>query len=62
VTSAHDSRETQETHRPPAAVPAVSAAVRALAVLDRLSRQRSVGLEELSRQVQLAKPTVYRFC
>ena len=46
---------------PSAAVPSVSAAVRAMVVLDRLSRQRSVGLEELSRQVQLAKPTVYRF-
>ncbi len=44
----------------PAAAP-VSAAVRALLVLDRLSMQRSVSLEELSRQVKLAKPTVYRF-
>ena len=44
-----------------AAVPAVSAAVRALAVLDRLSRHRSVGLEDLARETRLAKPTVYRF-
>ena len=43
------------------AVPLVSAAVRVLAVLDQLSRQRAVGLEELSRQIKLAKPTVYRF-
>lgn len=43
------------------AVPLVSAAVRVLAVLDQLSRQRAVGLEELSRQLKLAKPTVYRF-
>ncbi len=45
----------------PAAVPLVSAAVRALAVLERLSRQRNIGLEELSRELKLAKPTVYRF-
>ena len=43
------------------AVPLVSAAVRVLAVLDQLTRQRAVGLEELSRQLKLAKPTVYRF-
>ena len=43
------------------AVPLVSAAVRVLAVLDQLSRQRAVGLEDLSRQLKLAKPTVYRF-
>lgn len=43
------------------AVPLVSAAVRVLAVLDRLSRQRSIGLEEISREIKLAKPTVYRF-
>jgi len=30
-------------------------------VLDRLSRQRTIGLEDLSRDVKLAKPTVYRF-
>jgi len=45
----------------PAAVPLVSAATRALAVLERLSRQRTIGLEDLSRDVKLAKPTVYRF-
>ena len=43
------------------AVPLVSAAVRVLAVLERLSRQRAIGLEELSREIKLAKPTVYRF-
>jgi IclR family KDG regulon transcriptional repressor len=43
------------------AVPLVSAAVRVFAVLDRLSRQRSIGLEEISREIKLAKPTVYRF-
>lgn len=42
-------------------VPMVSAAVRVLAVLDRLSRQRSIGLEDISREIKLAKPTVYRF-
>ena len=44
-----------------ASVPLVSAAARALAVLERLSQQRAVGLEELSRAIKLAKPTVYRF-
>lgn len=44
-----------------AAVPVVNAAARALAVLESLSRRRSVGLEELSREMGLAKPTVYRF-
>jgi IclR family KDG regulon transcriptional repressor len=44
-----------------AAPPLVGAAARALAVLDRLSRRRATSLEELSREVQLAKPTVYRF-
>ncbi len=44
-----------------ARVPLVSAAVRVLAVLEKLSRQRTIGLEELSREIQLAKPTVYRF-
>ena len=44
-----------------APVPLVSAAARALAVLESLSRKRSVGLEELSRELGLAKPTVYRF-
>lgn len=44
-----------------AEVPLVSAAVRALAVLERLSRQRAIGLEEISREIKMAKPTVYRF-
>lgn len=39
----------------------VSAAARALAVLESLSKKRSVGLEELSRELGLAKPTAYRF-
>ncbi|HOX32295.1 MAG TPA: IclR family transcriptional regulator C-terminal domain-containing protein [Spirochaetales bacterium] len=39
----------------------VNAAARAFAILERLADQRSVGLEELSREVGLAKPTVYRF-
>lgn len=42
-------------------VPLVSAAVRVLAVLEKLSQQRTIGLEELSREIKLAKPTVYRF-
>lgn len=41
--------------------PFVSAAARALVVLERLSQQRSIGLEEISREIKLAKPTVYRF-
>jgi IclR family transcriptional regulator, KDG regulon repressor len=45
----------------PARVPVVSAAARVLAVLESMSRARSIGLEELSRGVGLAKPTVYRF-
>jgi IclR family transcriptional regulator, KDG regulon repressor len=45
----------------PARVPLVSAAARVLSVLECMSRARSVGLEELSRDVGLAKPTVYRF-
>jgi len=45
----------------PAAVPLVNAATRAFAVLDRLSRQRAIGLEDLAKDVKLAKPTVYRF-
>jgi IclR family KDG regulon transcriptional repressor len=44
-----------------ATVPLVSAAVRVLAVLEKLSRQRAIGLEEISREIKLAKPTVYRF-
>lgn len=43
------------------AAPMVSAAARALAVLECLSRRKSVGLEELSRELGLAKPTVSRF-
>ena len=43
------------------ATPMVNAAARALSVLESLSRRRSVGLEELSREIGLAKPTVYRF-
>lgn len=42
-------------------VPVVSAAARVLAILECMSKARSVGLEELSRSVGLAKPTVYRF-
>ena len=49
--------------KPPSHVtaPVVSAAARTLAVLESLSRSRSVGLEELSREINLAKPTAYRF-
>ena len=43
------------------AVPLVSAAVRVLAVLEKLSQQRTIALEEISREIKLAKPTVYRF-
>lgn len=39
----------------------MSAAARALAVLERLSLESSLGLEELSRELGMAKPTVYRF-
>ena len=35
--------------------------MRVLAVLEQLSRQRVIGLEELARTTGLAKPTVYRF-
>jgi IclR family KDG regulon transcriptional repressor len=41
--------------------PLVSAAVRVLSILEVLSGKRSAGLEELSREVGLAKPTAYRF-
>jgi IclR family KDG regulon transcriptional repressor len=41
--------------------PHVSAVVRVFSVLDRLSRERSLSLEELHRSVRLAKPTLYRF-
>ena len=44
-----------------AAAPLVSAVARAFSVLDRLSRDPSLTLERLSRDVHLAKPTVYRF-
>jgi IclR family KDG regulon transcriptional repressor len=39
----------------------VSAVSRAFAVLERLSRERSLSLEQLSRDVRLAKATSYRF-
>lgn len=39
----------------------VSAAARAFSVLEHLSAYKSQGLEELSRELGLAKPTVYRF-
>lgn len=45
----------------PEKAPVVSAAVRTLAILERLSEKKSLGLEELSREAGLAKPTVYRF-
>ena len=45
----------------PSATPLVSAAVRVLAVLEHLSRQRAIGLEDISKEIKLAKPTVYRF-
>jgi len=57
-------RESKMATKPPskaAKVPLVSAAVRVLAVLEKLSQQRTIGLEELSREIKLAKPTVYRF-
>jgi IclR family KDG regulon transcriptional repressor len=41
--------------------PRVSAVVRAFAILERLSRDRSLSLEELYRSARLAKPTLYRF-
>jgi IclR family KDG regulon transcriptional repressor len=46
--------------RKPAASPVVSAVVRAFTVLERLSREPSLSLEQLSRDVRLAKATVYR--
>ena len=42
-------------------MPVVSAAARTLAVLESLSAESSMGLEELSRDLGMAKPTVYRF-
>jgi IclR family transcriptional regulator, KDG regulon repressor len=50
-----------KTKKKRAEVPVVNAAVRALSVLESLSRKRSVGLEELSQEMGMAKPTVYRF-
>lgn len=44
-----------------ATVPVVSAASRVLAVLEALTRERAIKLEDLAREVKLAKPTVYRF-
>lgn len=41
--------------------PLVSAAVRVPRGAGKLSQQRTIGLEELSREIKLAKPTVYRF-
>lgn len=41
--------------------PLISAVARAFSVVDRLSRERSGSLEEISRKTHLAKPTVYRF-
>ena len=43
------------------APPLISAAVRVLAVLEQLSRQRTMGLDDISKEIKLAKPTVYRF-
>jgi IclR family KDG regulon transcriptional repressor len=45
----------------PARVPLVSAAVRTLSILEQLGRRNAIGLEELSRELGLAKPTLYRF-
>lgn len=42
-------------------MPRVSAVVRVFSILERLSRERSLSLEELYRSVRLAKPTLYRF-
>lgn len=39
----------------------VSAAMRVFSVVERLSETRSIGLDELSRELGLAKATVYRF-
>lgn len=39
----------------------VSAAARTLSILETLADRRSAGLEELSREAGLAKPTCYRF-
>ena len=43
------------------AAPTISAVARAFAVLERLSRDASLSLEELSREVHLAKATTSRF-
>lgn len=39
----------------------VSAALRVLSVLEALSRESSMSLEDLSKKLKLAKPTIYRF-
>jgi IclR family KDG regulon transcriptional repressor len=41
--------------------PLVKTATRVFAILERLSRERSVGLDGLARDLGLAKPTIYRF-
>ncbi len=43
------------------AEPRVSAVLRVFSILERLSREQSLSLEELYRSVRLAKPTLYRF-
>lgn len=57
----HDSKMARKAPPKTPSVPLVSAAVRVLGVLEQLSQQRTIGLEELSREIKLAKPTVYRF-
>ena len=39
----------------------VSAAMRVLSVLEALSRESSMSLEDLTKKLKLAKPTIYRF-
>jgi IclR family KDG regulon transcriptional repressor len=39
----------------------VSAAMRAFSIVERLSERKSMGLDELSRELGLAKATAYRF-
>jgi IclR family transcriptional regulator, KDG regulon repressor len=56
-----ESEMNTKSKRKQAPVPVVNAAARALSVLESLSRRDAVGLEELSREMGLAKPTVYRF-
>ncbi len=55
--SANSLSKTSQSSR----VPLVSAAVRTLSILEQLGRRNAIGLEELSREVGLAKPTLYRF-